>query len=66
MAQARRYDPDGTHVRRWVPDLSGLTGPTVHEPWKLPGPQRAAHDFPDPIVALPEGLDRLRRALGLD
>jgi deoxyribodipyrimidine photo-lyase len=38
----------------------------VHEPWKLPGADRAALDYPDPIVALPEALARFRRARGLD
>ncbi|WP_234358030.1 FAD-binding domain-containing protein, partial [Streptomyces puniciscabiei] len=31
-------------------------------PWKLPGADRAALDYPDPIVDLREGLDRFRRA----
>ncbi|MGW0337892.1 cryptochrome/photolyase family protein [Streptomyces sp. NPDC003011] len=62
LTQARRRDPDGAYVRRWVPELAGLGGPSVHEPWKLPGPQRAAIDYPDPIVGLSEGLARFKRA----
>ncbi len=38
----------------------------MHEPWKLRGLDRAAVDYPDPIVALPDGLDRFKRARGLD
>jgi deoxyribodipyrimidine photo-lyase len=34
VAQARRFDPDGDYVRRWVPELRALPGPIVHEPWK--------------------------------
>lgn len=65
--QARRFDPDGAYVRRWVPELAGLEGRAVHEPWRLPGPERAAYDaYPDPIVDLAEGLDRFRRARGRD
>jgi deoxyribodipyrimidine photo-lyase len=30
--QGRRHDPDGTYIRRWVPELSGLRGNEVHEP----------------------------------
>ena len=30
--QGRRHDPDGTYIRRWVPELSGLRGNAVHEP----------------------------------
>ncbi|MFI9542525.1 cryptochrome/photolyase family protein [Streptomyces sp. NPDC052016] len=62
VTQARRYDPDGAYVRRWVPELGGIEGPAVHEPWKLPGPDRAAIDYPDPLVGLPEGLARFKRA----
>jgi deoxyribodipyrimidine photo-lyase len=32
--QARRFDPDGTYVRRWVPELGGMAAPSVHEPWR--------------------------------
>ncbi|MET9764617.1 deoxyribodipyrimidine photo-lyase [Streptomyces sp. NPDC006372] len=62
VIQAKRYDPDGTYVRRWVPELAGLDAPAVHEPWKLPGLDRATLDYPDPVVRLSEGLDRFRRA----
>ncbi|MCI3935473.1 cryptochrome/photolyase family protein [Streptomyces sp. AN091965] len=64
VTQAKKYDPDGTYVRRWVPELSGIEAPSVHEPWKLPGLDRAALDYPDPIVELSYGLDRFRQARG--
>ena len=41
-AQGRRHDPDGTYVRRWVPELRGIDGAAVHEP--PPGA------YPPPIV----------------
>ncbi|MFF4019965.1 cryptochrome/photolyase family protein [Streptomyces sp. NPDC001843] len=62
VTQARRYDPEGAYVRRWVPELAPLEGPSVHEPWKLRGLDRAAVDYPDPIVELSEGLARFRQA----
>ncbi|MEU3979184.1 deoxyribodipyrimidine photo-lyase [Streptomyces sp. NPDC026672] len=65
VAQARKYDPDGTYVRRWVPELADVEGPRVHEPWRLPEPDRAALDYPDRIVGLSEGLDRFRRGRGV-
>ncbi|MEU5540088.1 deoxyribodipyrimidine photo-lyase, partial [Streptomyces sp. NPDC020362] len=37
VTQAKRYDPEGTYVRRWVPELGPLDGPSVHEPWRLRG-----------------------------
>ncbi|POX47836.1 deoxyribodipyrimidine photo-lyase [Streptomyces sp. Ru72] len=67
LVQARRHDPDGMYVRRWVPELAGLHGPAVHEPWRLRGRERAACGaYPDPIVDLSDGLARFRRARGLD
>ncbi|MEU5095568.1 deoxyribodipyrimidine photo-lyase [Streptomyces sp. NPDC020996] len=63
VTQAKRHDPDGAYVRRWVPELAGLDGPAVHEPWKLRGLDRAAvADYPDPIIDLADGLTRFRRA----
>lgn len=32
--QAERFDPDGVYVRRWVPELSHLTGKSAHQPWE--------------------------------
>ncbi len=63
VAQAGRHDPDGRYVRRWVPELSGVPGGAVHEPWKLTGPDRAGVGaYPDPVVGLAEGLARFKRA----
>ncbi|MCK2218662.1 DNA photolyase family protein [Actinomadura sp. ATCC 31491] len=36
LRQARRYDPAGDYVRRYVPELAGVPGARVHEPWRLP------------------------------
>lgn len=48
VAQGRRFDPDGTYIRRWVPELRPLETRHVHEPWKAPeGPPEG---YPPPIV----------------
>ncbi|MFF8357513.1 cryptochrome/photolyase family protein [Streptomyces chartreusis] len=64
VTQAKRYDPDGGYVRRWVPELAGVEGRTVHEPWRLPDDERAALDYPDPIIDLSDGLARFKQARG--
>jgi deoxyribodipyrimidine photo-lyase len=64
LTQAKRFDPDGTYVRRYVPELADIDGPQVHTPWKLVGRECARMDYPDPIIDLAEGLDRFRRARG--
>ncbi|MEU1495598.1 cryptochrome/photolyase family protein [Streptomyces sp. NPDC005775] len=66
VTQGKRYDPDGRYVRRWVPELAAVSGPAVHEPWKLRVPERDRPDYPEPIVELADGLARFRRARGLD
>ncbi len=30
--QSRRFDPNGTYIRRWVPELAGLDDRTIHDP----------------------------------
>ena len=37
VKQGREHDPLGDYVRRYVPELRGVEGPAVHEPWTLPG-----------------------------
>ncbi|WP_216093792.1 FAD-binding domain-containing protein, partial [Streptomyces abyssalis] len=64
LTQARRFDPDGDYVRRWVPELAGVEGASVHRPWKLPSRERARLDYPGPLVDLAEGADRFLRARG--
>jgi deoxyribodipyrimidine photo-lyase len=51
LRQARRFDPAGGYVRRWVPELARLSGPRVHEPWTAAGPL-VAPEYPRPIVDL--------------
>ncbi|MDX1648383.1 MAG: deoxyribodipyrimidine photo-lyase [Myxococcota bacterium] len=45
--QAKRFDPDGTYVRRWIPELEAAPTDRVHEPWRWPG---RGDRYPDPIV----------------
>ncbi|MFW0791966.1 cryptochrome/photolyase family protein [Gordonia sp. CPCC 205333] len=33
--QGERFDPAGDYVRRWVPELRGIDGKAVHQPWKV-------------------------------
>ncbi|NES26107.1 deoxyribodipyrimidine photo-lyase [Micromonospora terminaliae] len=49
VRQAERYDPDGTYVRRYVPELASIEGKAVHQPWRLPVPVREALDYPQPL-----------------
>jgi deoxyribodipyrimidine photo-lyase len=33
VLQGQKFDPDGSYVRRWVPELAGLPAPLIHRPW---------------------------------
>ncbi|MGD0374811.1 MAG: deoxyribodipyrimidine photo-lyase [Streptosporangiaceae bacterium] len=48
--QARRFDPAGDYVRRYVPELAGLDAAQAHAPWQLgPGVCRRL-GYPAPII----------------
>jgi deoxyribodipyrimidine photo-lyase len=36
VLQGLKFDPNGDYVRRYVPQLRGVPGASVHQPWKLP------------------------------
>jgi deoxyribodipyrimidine photo-lyase len=58
IAQGQRFDPEGDYVRRWVPELRGIPGARVHEPWD---DAPLLRDYPRPIVDHAQ-----RRALALE
>ena len=49
IRQALRFDPEGVYVRRYVPELKGIDGAAVHQPWRLPEPVRRGLDYPGPL-----------------
>ncbi|NJK60643.1 MAG: DASH family cryptochrome [Oscillatoriales cyanobacterium SM2_1_8] len=56
LKQSQDYDPDGTYVKRWLPQLAALPPHKVHTPWQLLPVERqrwlAPGDYPPPIVDL--------------
>ena len=46
--QGKKFDPDGTYVKRWVPELRDVDARYVHEPWTAPG--GVPEGYPEPIV----------------
>jgi deoxyribodipyrimidine photo-lyase len=64
--QQRRHDPDGTYVRRWVPELRGVPDKRLSEPWRMSEEEQAAagcvigRDYPAPVV---DHAQERRRAL---
>ena len=60
IIQSERFDPDGTYIRRYVPELADVPLEHLHEPWK--GPAGLPAGYPGPIVdhamERKEALDR--------
>jgi deoxyribodipyrimidine photo-lyase len=69
--QGTRFDPDGTYVSRWVPELARVPARWIHEPAKAPAGVlrdaivRLGIDYPYPLVdhaaARKRALDALSR-----
>jgi deoxyribodipyrimidine photo-lyase len=47
VAQGKKFDPEGSYVRRWVPELGDLAPAHVHEPWKAASPPEG---YPPPML----------------
>jgi deoxyribodipyrimidine photo-lyase len=50
LRQARRFDPSGDYVRRYIPALAGLNAPGIHMPWRLPPALRRQLRYPEPMT----------------
>jgi deoxyribodipyrimidine photo-lyase len=56
VSQARRFDPDGVYVRRYLPELAGVPAGRIHEPWLMTASEQQASgvvpgkSYPRPIV----------------
>ena len=54
--QAERFDADGGYIRRWVPELAGLSAKWIHRPAEAPPGVLAAagvrlgESYPRPVV----------------
>ncbi len=54
--QGERFDPRGTYVRRWVPELASLSDRWIHRPWEAPAVELSrarvviGKTYPAPIV----------------
>ncbi len=64
VTQAKRFDADGSYVRRWVPQLRKLPNKWIHQPWLAPAPELSNAgiyldtNYPSPIVSLDSSRKR--------
>ncbi len=68
VVQSQKFDPDGTYIRRWLPELAPVPLDFLHEPWKMEkSDQTRARctlgvDYPLPIVEHHAARDRVLEA----
>ena len=64
VTQGQKFDPTGSYVRRWVPELAPLPDRWLHAPWTAPADVlasagvRLGATYPHPLVELGRGRDR--------
>jgi deoxyribodipyrimidine photo-lyase len=51
VIQSKKFDPDGTYLRRWLPELADAPASVLHEPWKDEALLRRC-GYPAPMVDL--------------
>jgi deoxyribodipyrimidine photo-lyase len=60
IMQGEKFDPDGTYVRKWVPELQACDTKYVHRPWEAPDFSRLR--YPAPMIDHATARDRALKA----
>jgi deoxyribodipyrimidine photo-lyase len=69
VTQATRFDPEGTYVRKWVPELARLPEQWIHQPWAAPAEELHAagvllgREYPHPLLEHAAARERALQAL---
>lgn len=62
VLQGEKFDPEGAYVRRWVPELAGLSNRFIHKPHLAPAGHRSGTTYPEPVVSLVASRERALQA----
>ncbi|GAA3121041.1 cryptochrome/photolyase family protein [Streptosporangium carneum] len=49
VRQARRFDPEGEYIRRYLPELDAVPMKMIYEPWRMP---KGVRGYPAPLVSM--------------
>ncbi|WP_226681088.1 cryptochrome/photolyase family protein [Sutcliffiella horikoshii] len=56
ITQSNRFDPKGEYIKKYLPELSGVSEKYIHEPWKMDDYEQEkagcviGKDYPRPVV----------------
>ena len=69
LLQSERFDAEGEYIRKWVPELKGVEGKAVHDPYgRRAGKVAEASGYPRPMVdhavSRKRALERYKGGLG--
>ena len=68
VSQSVKFDKQGEYLRRWVPEIAGLSDKHIHAPWEAPEADLEAagvyttHAYPEPLVDLKASRQRALQA----
>ena len=68
ILQGKRFDPDGSYIKKFIPELEQLSSKYLFSPWEAPievlreANIELGSDYPEPIVDLIKSRDRALEA----
>jgi deoxyribodipyrimidine photo-lyase len=71
VAQSERFDPGGKFIRRYLPQLAGLSDEAIHAPWLATPVEleaagvRLGENYPKPVVDHAEARERTLQRYGV-
>lgn len=69
LLQSEKFDLDGEYIRKWVPELAGIQGKAIHDPYgRGKGKEAEKAGYPKPMVehkaCRERALERYKEGLG--
>lgn len=56
ITQSNRFDPKGEYIKKYLPELGGVSEKYIHEPWKMDEHEQEkarcviGQDYPRPVI----------------
>ena len=67
VLQGEKFDPEGAYVKKWVPELRGVSAEFVHHPWDMAVPPKSyAKRIVDHAVARDRALAAFKKIKKID